>query len=508
MPKDLLKRSPDIECMVPYWDMVTDIIAGEEAVKAGGEAYLPKFPEENDKDYLFRVEVGKFTNIYRDTLEGLATKPFQDEVSIVGEGSNEEMKAFAEDVDGCGNNLTSFAALTFFNGINYAIDWIFVDYPTVTDAERLSRAEAKKRNLKPFWRHILGKNVLEVRSHMEGSKERIDYFRYQEPSYGDEPVMVRVYAEEWDEFGKKHVRWHLYRQLDEPMDNGDDFIEVDSGEMSIGFIPVVPFITGRRDGNRFKFYPVMKDAANLQIKLYQNESALEYIKVLACYPMLATDGIKPKLGADGKPDKIAVGPGRVLYGCELKNGGGGTWKYVEPNANSQEKKKKDIDKTKTDLRELGRQPLTALSSQLTTVTTSIAAGKAKSAVTTWALALKDALENALLYTMLWDKAEIPTGKQPEVNVYTGFDNVLEDGSDLEELGKARERHDISQETYWEELKRRKILSAEFTAERERERLLEDIPTDEIDLDSSDKTDDAPTTDVKDEENELETRRKQ
>lgn len=293
--------------------------------------------------------------------------------------------------------------------------------------------------------------------------------------------------------------WHLYQQLEEPIPEGDDFIEIANGEMSIGFIPVVPFITGRRDGNRFKFYPVMKDAANLQIKLYQNESALEYIKVLACYPMLATDGIKPKLAADGKPDKIAVGPGRVLYGCELKNGGGGTWKYVEPNANSLEFLKKDIDKTKTDLRELGRQPLTALSSQLTTVTTSIAAGKAKSAVTTWALALKDTLENALYITMLWDKKEIPDNKQPEVYVYTGFDNVLEDGSDLEELGKARERHDISQETYWEELKRRKILSAEFTAERERERLLEDIPTDDIDRDSSDTTDDAPTTDEKDEE---------
>lgn len=506
MAKDLLKRSPDIECMVPYWDMVTDIIAGEEAIKAGGEAYLPKFPEEADKDYAFRVEVGKFTNIYRDTLEGLATKPFQDEVQLVGSAATDKMKEFCEDVDGCGNNLSTFAALTFFNGINYAIDWIFVDYPTVTDADNLSRAEAKKRNLKPYWRHILGKNVLEVQSHMEGSKERIDYFRYQEPSYGDEPVRVRVYKEEYDANLNKHIMWYLYRKLKEPTPEGDDFEEIGRGEMSIGFIPVVPFITGRRDGNKFKFYPVMKDAANLQIKLYQNESALEYIKVLACYPMLATDGIKPKLGADGKPDKIAVGPGRVLYGCELKNGGGGTWKYVEPNANSLEFLKKDIDKTKTDLRELGRQPLTALSSQLTTVTTSIAAGKAKSAVTTWALALKDCLENALYITMLWDSKEVPDNKQPEVYVYTGFDNVLEDGSDLEELGKARERHDISQETYWEELKRRKILSAEFTAERERARLLEDIPTDDIDLDSSD-TDEAPTTDEKDEENELETRRK-
>ena len=502
MAKDLLERTPDIEAMVPYWDMVTDIIEGEEAIKNGGIKYLPKFPDENDRDYDFRLSVGKFTNIYRDTLEGLATKPFQDEVTVVGESTDSEIKAFTEDVDGCGNNLSTFAALTFFNGINYAIDWIFIDYPTVENGSSLSIAQAKARNLRPYWRHILAKNVLQVNSYMKGSKEIISYFRYQEPSYGNEPIRVRVYQEEYDIDGNKHIMWHLYEKLDKPTPDGDELKEIANGEMSIDFIPVVPFITGRRDGNRFKFYPAMKDAATLQISLYRDESALQYIKTLACYPMLATDGIKPKTDGKGVPEKVRVGPNTVLYGCELKNGGGGTWKYVEPQANSLEFLKKDIDKTKQDLRELGRQPLTALSSQLTTVTTSIAAGKAKSAVTTWALALKDCLENALLYTMLWKQKEVPNDKQPEVNVYTGFDNVLEDGSDLEQLGKARERHDISLETYWEELKRRKILSAEFTAERERKRLLEDIPVEEED---SENEADLNLNQVKENENELETR---
>lgn len=481
MPKDLLKCTPDIESMKPYWDMVTDIVEGEDAIKKGGEKYLPRFPDEEDRDYNFRLDNSKFTNIYRDTLEGLATKPFQDEVTVVGKAATDDIKEFTEDVDGCGNNISTFAALTFFNGINYAIDWIFIDYPTTEiTANGISIADAKKRNLKPFWRHILAKNVLEVRTHFEDAKEIVDYFRYQEPSYGDEPVKVRVYQEEFDENGNKHIMWRLYRKQESFDKPKDEFVQIGSGEMSIGFIPVVPFITGRRDGNRFKFYPAMKDAATLQISLYRDESALQYIKTLACYPMLATDGIKPKVDGTGKPEKISVGPNRVLYGVELKNGGGGTWKYVEPQANSLEFLKKDIDKTKQDLRELGRQPLTALSSQLTTVTTSIAAGKAKSAVTTWALALKDCLENALYITMLWENPNIPYDKQPEVNVYTGFDNVLEDGSDLEELGKARERHDISQETYWEELKRRKILSPEFSADREKQRLLEDIPADTID----------------------------
>lgn len=466
--KDLLKRSPDIETMVPYWDKVSDILDGEEAVKARGNKYLPKFPDEEENDFDFRLTVAKFTNIYRDVVEGLATKPFQDEIGLLGgEKRPQELKDFAEDVDGFGSNLTTFAALTFFNAINYGIDWIFVDYPTVRNPENVTVAEAKQKNLKPFWVHILGKNVLEVQTRMEGSKQIITYFRCQEPGFGNEPMHVREFVETED-----GVEWTLYVKVKND-DGEDEFLVVDEGKLSVNFIPIVPFITGRRDGKSFKIYPPMRDAADLQITLYQNESALEYIKVLACYPMLATDGTKPPMDTKGNPIKLHVGPNRVIYGVQKGNGDGGTWQYVEPQANSLEFLQKNIDKTKNDLRELGRQPLTALSTQLTTVTTSIAAGKAKSAVTAWAYALKDALENALAITMKWMGIDY----QPEINVYTGFDNVLDDGSDIEELGKARERGDISVETYWDELKRRKILSPEFDVEEERKRLLDDIPAD-------------------------------
>lgn len=478
---EILKRSPDIETMVPYWDKVTDILNGQEAVKCAGTAYMPMFPDESTKDYDFRLQISKFTNIYRDVVEGLASKPFQNEITLLGgEGIPQELLEFAENVDGAGNNLTSFAALTFFNGINYALDWIFVDYPSVPNPEVITVAEAKNMNLRPFWVHILAKNVLEIRTEMKGSKQIITYFRHMEPGFGDEPMHVREFVK--NENGQ--IDWRLYVEV--LNDKGEkEFIVEQEGVLSIDFIPMVPFVTGRRDGKSFKFYPPMSDAADLQITLYQNESALEYIKMLTSYPMLATDGTRVPMEADGKtPKKVAVGPNRVLYGVPQDNGIGGSWKYVEPQANSLEFLQKNIDKTKNDLRELGRQPLTALSTQLTTVTTSIAAGKAKSAVTAWCFNLKDALENALLVTMKWMNSDY----EPEVNVYTGFDNVLDDGQDLEELGKARERRDISVETYWEELKRRKVLSPEFSVELEKKRLLEDIPVDEPDLNSGNEAD--------------------
>lgn len=472
--KGLSKRSCDIETMVPYWEKVTALLKGYDAVKEAGETFLVKFPDEDDDDYNLRLQKTKLTNIFRDVIEGLASKPFQDEINIV-KGDDKDSKEvpqyildFVENVDGAGNNLTTFASLTFFNAIAYAVDWILVDYPTVVNSEGLSVADSKKMNLKPYWVHILGKNVLEIRTQMDGSKEKLTYFRYIEPGYFDTVDRIREYIYS---FADKKVYWNLYVKDTSADPKEDQWILIDTGMMTIDEIPIVPLILGRRNGSSWELYPPMRDTVDLQITLYEDESALQYIKMLACYPMLATNGRKPNKLTDAK---LGVGPNRVLYGLSTDDGKGGDWHYVEPNANSLEFLQKNIDKTKQDLRELGRQPLTALSSQLTTVTTSIAAGKAKSAVTCWVYALKDCLENALLLTVKWMNKK---DYEPQVNIYTGFDNVTDDGSDLEELGKARERGDISREWYWSELKRRKVLAPDFNAEAETKRLLNEIPSD-------------------------------
>lgn len=467
-----LVRANDVASMVPYWDKVENIVEGYDAIRDAGTKYLPKFADESEADYKVRQNLTKFTNIYRDVLEGLATKPFEEEISLVGgDEIPKEANDFIEDVDGAGNNLSMFSALTFFNGINNAIDWIFVDYPTTEPGAIYSVAAARQRNLKPFWTHVLARNVYEVRTKMVGSEEIITYIRIFEPSNDTNNAdHVRIF--ERSDAGV--VTWELYKKNGQAKNVEDQFVLENGGTLSINRIPLVPFITGRRDGRTFRFSPVMRDAADLQIDLYQDESALKYIKTLAGYPMLAANGMKPQLGPDGKTVlKLAIGPMRVLYGVPDGAGNHGEFKFIEPTANSLEFLQKSIDKTKQDLRELGRQPLTALSQQLTTVTTSIAAGKARSAVTAWALALKDCLENAMKITMQY----MVVASEPEVNVYTGFDNVTDDGTDLDALDKARGRGDISHETFMLELKRRKVLSPEFDFEVEKQRLLEDIPTD-------------------------------
>jgi hypothetical protein len=466
----MLRRSTDSAAMLDYWDLTDTIVDGVDAMRLAGEKYMPRFADEEQRDYDYRLSCVKMTNVYRDAVEGLASKPFEQEVSLAKDDDKdapEPVVDFVEDVDGSGNNLTVFASQTFFSGINSAIHWIFVDHPPVNPNVR-SQADAKATGARPYWSHVLGRNVLAATSKVINGKETLTYIRIFEPGAVDH---VRVFIR--DDNG--NVRWELYGKTNEwrEIESGKtQFHQLDGadggGIVTIGRIPLVPFMTGRRDGRTFRLFPAMRDAADLQKNLYQSESGLEFAKKLTAYPMLAGNGVKPPL--------------RVLYAPPDNSGASGSWAYVEPSASSLKFLSDDIEATIKQLRELGRQPLVATMS-ITTIQAGQAASKAKSAVGAWALGLKDSLENAMVLTCLFMGIK-PETYDPTVSVYTDFDQFTE-GKDLEALAGARAAKDISRQTYWGELKRRRVLSDEFDPDEEEKRLLDETPGDGEDTEDID-----------------------
>ncbi len=477
--EDFERRDPDSAFMVSYWDKVDAVMDGVEGMKDRGTEFLPMFRGEDTDDYKFRQTCAKFTNVYADIVETLAGKPFEQSVQLVKDIVSDDSDAdettelvipkeiyeFCEDVDGSGNNLTVFASQTFLQGINNAIDWILVDYPTRDPAVR-TLADLKRSGTRPYWSHILARNILSVKSEMVGGVETLTYVKIFEP--GD-PQHIR----EFERLTDGRVVWRLWRKNEK-----NKYVLVDSGVISIGVIPMIPFVTGRRDGRRWRFTPPMRAAVELSINLFKQETELEFKSVMSAYSMLAGNGIERPKGKDGKPDDtLLVGPSRVLWSPPRSDGGpAGKWEWIEPSSEILKFLQSRIDGTIQQLRELGRQPLTASSSNITVITAAVAAGKAKSAVKAWAYSLSDALANALLLTAKWMVIDY----NPTVHVFAEFDDWME-GEDLDALDKARARGDISHETYCEELQRRGVFSSNCTTQRERMRLFTDLPTDDTSI---------------------------
>lgn len=449
-------------------------MGGVKAMRAAKEKYLPKFEVEAQDEYDLRVKHAKMTNVFRDIVENLAQRPFGKEVAI-SDGAPSDIVDFIEDVDGRGNNLHVFASDTFFSGIANAVDWILVDY-TKDVPEGATRAVEAEIGARPYWRKYDAKSVLAAYSDQIAGKEEFTHVRLAESSvvrdgFGEKRKnRVRVFNREpLDGGGYSPATVTLWEENDDANEDQWIIIEPES-PISIGIIPLVPFISGRRIGSSWVFHPPMKDAADLQIELYQQENGLKNAKTYSAFPMLAGNGISAPLDDKGQPASLVVGPKTVLFGGRSETGQGGSWSFIEPSATSLRFLADDIKETILQLRELGRQPLTAQSGNLTVVTTAFAAQKGNAAIHAWALNLKDALENALDLTAMWLNVDGKT----EVMIDTDFDLGFGDDASFAQVLSMYQEGLISREAVIHEAKRRGLLDPSYDGDDDLESLLGDM----------------------------------
>src|SRR5690606_32963826 len=216
--------------------------------------------------------------------------------------------------------------------------------------------------------------------------------------------------------------------------------------MTLAEVPFVFFATADRVGPQFVMPPLLQ-LANMQIELYRFMSGEEQIYTVAGAPMLTANGMAaPESGS------VEVGPGRILYAPGAE-GITTSWAYIQPAAENLKAITAKAQSIIEDMRRLGLQPMLPKTGNVTATATGVEAAKAHTAVGTMANALKDALEQAWVFTMRWLKSsEVVT-----VSVHTDFGVSLQGAEEVRELRESRAAGMISEETYWDELSRRGVL---------------------------------------------------
>lgn len=512
--------SSDYQQQIQFWCMVDDILRGVEAMRAVGSVtrgyanmpgpatpyaylsqlyrggrqnaanqspYLPQFPDEQADEYELRRTNAPLTNIYQDISRNLAAKPFSKTLELA-EDTPDDLIQLSQNIDGQGHNLHVFARDVFKSGLDKGIDWILVDYTQVSPGVTL--ADERAMGARPYWVHIPADRMLAIYSDFLNGQEVIVHARiyecsYQRTGYGEvnvervrvinrEPIFEQTTNEDGDiVYGKitgyGPATWQLYESQNGKDDQGREetvWIVVDQGEYTIGIIPLVPFISGtRKDG--WVVEPPLRDLVWMQVEEFQQESNLKTIKELAAFPMLAGNGVQPPDPRDGSNTNVRVGPHVVLFAPPTGNtGSGGQFQFVEPAATSLQFLKQDLEGLRKEMRELGMQPLT--DANLTVITTANVSMKAHNQVQAWALQLKDALEQAWIITCKW----LGRNESPSVNVHTDFGVDIAAEAEPALLLQAAQANKISDETLWEELKRRGVLSDDFDPDEEEKRLAE------------------------------------
>lgn len=438
--------------------MVRSILAGAKAVKAAGQTYLPKYPAESDPEYNRRKDSAPWRPEFEDCIRSISSKPFTDETVLAGEPSD-EMKAIAPDIDGRGNNLHVFARDMFEGGVTLGAHGILVDFPSMQPGA--TKADEKAANARPYWVSVDADEIIALRTERIGARERVVHLRLRETA---------TVVNGFEETVENKIRviepgmWQLWHEVKRA--DGTKAWEIeDEGVLTLSEVPFVFFATDERVGPQYVRPPLL-DLAEMQIELYRFMSGEEQIYTIAGSPMLTANGMAAPEGGEA----IETGPGRVLYAP----GGEGlntSWAYIQPEAQNlkaiSEKSRSIIE----DMRRLGMQPMMAKTGNVTATASGIEAAKSHSAVATWANALKDALEQAFVFTAMWMKSN----EEVTVSVHTDFAVGLYGSEEIKELREARAAGDLSQRSYWDELSRRGVLGPQFDADDELDRLIEEIP---------------------------------
>lgn len=498
-----MKPSGDHESSKAYWDMVNAILGGAEAMRAtmaymglvsgpvnpaaslaqlnrgdyGPESpYLPRFRNETFYDYEQRRKHAPFTNIYADISGNLASKPFS-KTLVLDEGEPKDLIDLADNIDGQGNNLHVFAHDTFKRGLDHAIDWILVDYTKVPAGVTL--ADERNMGARPYWVHIPAERLLAVYSAFVAGQETIYHARIYEPATEvvgyDEVTVQRVRVLEREPIvdgdgkttGFGPATWEIWQLIESKTEGEKDaWVSIGSGSITIGIIPLVPFMTGKRHGQSWRVDPPLRDLGYMQVDEFQQESNLKAVKELTAFPMLAGNGVTPPMDAQGALVAVPVGPRAVLFAPPGGDGSHGEWKFIEPSASSLTFLQVDLEKHRDEMRTLGMQPLST--ANLTVVTTANLSLKASSAVQAWAIGLKDALEQAWHITAKW----LGRDEYPVVKVHTDFVVQISKDQDVQALINAEKQGILSKPTVQDELKRRGVLKDDFDPDEEAKLLAE------------------------------------
>lgn len=445
--------SADYAAQKDYWDMIDAINAGAKGLRENCAKYLPRFPNESYLDYQYRCMFPPFTNVYGDISRNLASKPFAKELKLK-DGSDSQLINLCEDIDGQGNNLHVFASGVFHSGLDKGIDWILIDYTKAPVGTRpRSRAEEQAAGLRPYWVNIPADRLLAVYSATINGIEQFIHVRIREN------IVLR---NGWKEETKERIRVFnreplagggyadaTFEVFERQIDNGVSKWNLVEGPspVTIGIIPLVPFVTGTRLGATWQVRPPLRDIAHLQIEEFQQESNLKTIIELTCFPMLAANGMPQPLDKQGNAIRVPVGPRAVLFAPQ------GKWEYIETSADSIKALEAHLDETRKNMLDLGMQPLTK--SNLTVITSAHISVKANSAIQAWALRFKDALEQAFKITAMWLGNKEAA---PEVEIHTDFGIELGDAKDVENIRGCHAEGLLDKETALGELQRRTFLS--------------------------------------------------
>ena len=262
---------PEYEAMLPKWQRCRDALAGQDAVHAAGQKYLPKLTDQEPAEYKAYLERTGFYPASGRTWQGLLGLVFRQSPQAE---APEAAMAMVNDVTLAGNSAEAFAREILGEIETVGRYGVLVEYPRVAQQPG-SLAEASQQNLRPYATGYKAEAIINWRVQRVGNVMR--------------PTLV-VLSEQYEVAGvfstehKEQIRalmllegqyvqqiwrkpegsdWTLAEQI-VPLRNG----------APLNFIPFFPF--GAEENSLHVQEPPLLDLVNVNLSHYRTTADLEH----------------------------------------------------------------------------------------------------------------------------------------------------------------------------------------------------------------------------------------
>ena len=337
--------------MMKSWEIMKAVTEGTEYLRENSEAFLPLEPREDYDAYMARVNRAVFSPFTQRLIRAATGLVLRKPISLIGDPYWTEM--FKMDVDGCKSDLDEYARRVLMCSLTYGQSHILVDYPAPSGARSLAEERAQDR--RPYWIEVDPLNLYGWRLDREsnygnlvqariGEKAVVPEGKFGEKVYDQvrviEPGKYRVFRKK-DQIDEMYdLNDNSYAGEFDATTVNEDFKLVESGEFSLGEIPLVTIYAGKTDNLTSK--PPLLDIAYLNLAHFQRQADLIHSLHVASQPMLVMEGYddQTKDLAISVNYAMATQPGNKVY-------------YVEPASSAFDAQSAEIQELQMQMATLG-----------------------------------------------------------------------------------------------------------------------------------------------------------
>ena len=446
--------------MMKGWEVMKAVTEGTEYLRENSEAFLPLEPREDYTAYMARVNRAVFSPFTQRLIRAATGLVLRKPISLTGDPYWTEM--FKADVDGCKSDLDEYARRILMCSLTYGQSHILVDYPAPSGA--LSLAEEREQNRRPYWIEVDPNNLFGYRLDRESNYGNLVQVRIGEKAvlpdgdFGEkvfdqvrviEPGRYRVFRKTDQVDAMYDVDDNSYAGEFETGTTGEDFKLAESGNFSLGEIPLVTIYSGKTDNLTSK--PPLLDIAYLNLAHFQRQADLIHSLHVASQPMLVMEGYddQTKDLAISVNYAMATQPGNKVY-------------YVEPASSAFEAQSSEIKELQMQMATLGISTL----SQQKFVAESADARRLDRVDTNSMLAMVSMELEQKLQKAFNLSAEYVGIEPPEVKISRDFDIERLIGQDITALTSLFDQQVIDREEFRDILVQGEVLPSANEAKTE------------------------------------------